>query len=109
MVYNDPKDPRNSTRMLRRLWECTVFKGDPDATKPKTKKETVIAWNEVDAIRKFGGSRLAKQPENIGWVTWPREQEDYVYFIQNPTEGPDEKKKVRPSVGGVDDEENRDF
>jgi len=108
MNYNDPKNPREKTRMLRRIWRCEVYKGNPDAKKPKTRTETVIAWNSVDAIRKIGG-QLAKEPESLGWVTWPRGDEDYVHFISDSAVGPDEKHKVTPSVGGVNDEEDWDF
>ena len=108
MHYNDPQNPSQKTRMLRRVWKCTVFKGNPDAKKPKTTTETVIAWNAVEANRKMG-RQLACEPESLGWVTWPRAQEDYVYFIENPSDGPIEKHKVRPSVGGVADEDDWDF
>jgi len=108
MHYNDPKKPEERTRMLRRIWECEVYTGDPDDPEVETRSETVIAWNAVDANRKVGG-QLAKQPRAIGWVSWPRGEEDYVHIIPNSNIGPDESVKIRPSVGGVADEEDWDF
>ena len=110
MMYKDIKDPnpRAKTRMLRRLWEVKVYKGKPDAKRPKVKKETVIAWNAVDANRKIGG-QLAEEPKAIGYVTWPRsEEQKHVFLIDNPTEGP-EDAPVIPTVGGVSDEEDWNF
>ena len=86
------------SRELRRLWEVEYYDGDPDDKKTKTKKETVVAWNHVDAIRKLGGRRVAKQPVEITYVTWPEKDQDVdeVYEIHD-TSGPT-KKKVKPSI-----------
>ena len=110
MMYKDIKDPnpRAKTRALRRIWELKIFEGDPDAKKPKTRKETVIAWNSVDAIRKAGG-RLSEEPKPIGFVSWPRnEEQHHVYLVDNPSDGPDEDTPIVPTLGSVDDEEDWD-
>jgi hypothetical protein len=101
-------DPSTTTRELRRLWKLTVYEGKPDAKKPKTREETAIAWNQVDATRKAPGP-LALPPEELGFVTWPRPGEDVVYLIQNPTDGPLTDDPIYPSVGTVSDEEDWDF
>jgi hypothetical protein len=85
------------SRELRRLWEVELYTGNPDAKKPKTKKETVIAWNNVDAIRRSGG-QCASEPVSLGFVTWPPKEnpEADVYFIED-TAGPT-NKKAKPSI-----------
>lgn len=84
-------------RELRRLWELKVYDGDPDAKKPKTKKETVVALNAVDATRRAGNRRLAVLPREIAYVTWPDNPGDSIYEIYDPSEGPT-NKKVKPSI-----------
>lgn len=111
MMYKDIGDPnpRAKTRMLRRLWCVLVYDGDPDDPDTEIREETVIAWNAIDANRKVAG-QLAERPEDLGWVTWPRTEEDlHVYLINNPTDGPLPDKPVNPSVGGIADEEDWDF
>ena len=110
MQYKDIKDtrPYNKTRMLRRLWQVEVYDGDKDDADCPVIKETVIAWNQVDATRKSPGE-LAKLPESLGWVTWPRQGEGHVYLIENTTDGPIEEEEVIPSVGGIEDEDDWDF
>jgi hypothetical protein len=82
-------------KLLRRLWEVTVYTGNPDVKKPKTKKETVLAWNMVDAVRRTGG-QVAKQPVSLGYVTWPETEDGPIYFIES-TAGPS-SKKVKPTI-----------
>jgi hypothetical protein len=117
MMYKDINNPNPSTRtrVLRRIWKVTVYEEEPNSKKTgkakknvKTREETVIAWNQVDANRKAPG-KLAVPAEPIGFVTWPRDGESHVYMIDNPTDGPIEDEPVQPSVGGVDDEEDWDF
>lgn len=62
-------------RECQRLYECEVYTGDPDAKRPKVKVESVVAWNAVDANRKLGDRRLAKEPEPICFV-WPKDTKD---------------------------------
>lgn len=54
-------------RQLRRLYELHVFIG----TNNLTTKETVIAWNSVDAIRQAPGE-VACEPKELAFVTWER-------------------------------------
>jgi hypothetical protein len=93
------------SRHLRRLWEVEVYKGDPDDPKTKTKTETLVAWNHVDAIRRAPGA-VATRPVEIGFVTWPDGKGDS-YIIVSPKEGPT-NKKVKPSIE-TPDEEDWDF
>lgn len=74
-------------RELRRLWEVKVYIGKPDAKKPKTRIEKVIAWNAVDAIRRCGEAKVAEQPVALGFVTWPETKGDQIFFIES-TKGP---------------------
>jgi hypothetical protein len=79
------------------MWEVNVYK-DPeqrDAKKPKTEKLTVIAWNDVDVARKVG-DRVAKPPKPLGHV-WEDPATGEFHFIDNPTDGPT-NKKAKPSV-----------
>lgn len=118
MMYKDIKDPnpQTRTRALRKLWRVKVFESNPHTKSgrvkkklPKIREETVIAWNIVDANRKVAGD-LVEQPEMIGFVTWPRQGEDHVYLIENTTEGPIEDEEIKPTVGGVgEDEDDWDF
>lgn len=84
-------------RELRRLWEVEVYKGDPDDEKPKTKKETVIAFNAVEANRLAPGP-VASEPVAISFVTW----DDEPLLIED-TSGPT-NKKAKPTIT-VDDRE----
>lgn len=90
-------------RELRRLWEVKLYKGDPDAKKPKFKKETVVAWNTVDAIRQMGSRPVAEEPVQLTFVTWPEEDQDAdeIYEIHD-TSGPT-NKKVKPTVPIAED------
>lgn len=83
-------------RELRRFWELVVYLGDPDADKPKTKKETIIAWNPTDAIRRASPRKLAVQPVEVGFVTWEENEGDDIYFIES-TAGPT-NKKAKPTI-----------
>jgi hypothetical protein len=79
-------------RELRRLWEIEVYDGDPHEdpdTPTPTHKETIIAWNAVDAIRSAGGP-VAVQPKALFFVTWPvpGDPEENIYRINNTGEGP---------------------
>lgn len=78
-------------RELRRLWELVVYVGDPDAEKPKTKKETVVAFNPVDAARRAMPRKLAVRPKELTFVTWPEPGETDIYEIYS-TAGPSNKK-----------------
>lgn len=53
---------------LRRKWEVKVYVGDKDAKKPKTKKLTVIAWNDVDVCRMLQGQDVAAPPKVLHYV-----------------------------------------
>ena len=103
MIYKGKDD--KISRHLRRLWEVKVYVGNPDAKKPKIKKETMIAWNHTDAIRRAPG-QVAEQPVSIGWVTWP-DGKGETYIIESPQAGPT-TKKAKPSIE-TPDEEDWDF
>ena len=82
----------DATADLQCLWKCTVYKGDPDAKRPRTRAVTVVAWNAVDANRKLADQHLAKEPEFICWV-WQENSGDPdnpgpYHRIDNPTTGP---------------------
>ena len=81
-------------RNLQRLWEVVVYVGDRDAKKPKTEKETVIAWNDVDVARKLG-DRIAKPPVSLGYVY--QDPKSGEWLIIEDTSGPT-KKKAKPTV-----------
>ncbi len=91
-------------RDLPRLWECVVYTGDPNAKRPKTKKETVVAWNAVDANRKLAGMELAKEPKAVCFV-WQEDPDDpkSKKFRIDDTSGPTDEE-VKPSVE-VEEEE----
>ena len=86
---------RYLSRDLRALWELVIYTGNPDAKRPKTKKETVIAINAVDAIRR-AGKPVAKPPEFIDYVTWPEIEGGPIYIIKD-TSGPTDIE-VKPTV-----------
>ena len=85
------------SRELRRLWDMRVYDGDPDDPKTKTKKETVVAMNEVDANRRTPGS-IAEPPVELTFVTWPEPGEDDTEIFEiHDTSGPT-NKKVKPTI-----------
>lgn len=92
-------------RELRRLWEVKVFVGNPDIKRPKTRTETVVAWNAVGAINKCPG-RVAKRPVDKGFVTWPRTDANGVplepTFKIKSTAGPEEEI-VETTIGDESD------
>ena len=94
MRYKGKNQPH--TRELRRLWEVEIYDGDPDKKKTKIKKETVVAWNAVDAIRACGNRKLAKEPEALCYVTWPDEDGMPIYKIKD-TSGPT-KEEIKPTI-----------
>lgn len=86
-------------RELQRLWEVEVFDGDPEDPDVTTHKETVIAWNHVDATRK-AGKHVATPPVELHFVTWPDTDEN-IFRINNTSEGP-VGDPVNPSMAVVD-------
>lgn len=112
MLYKDIElaktDKTVRTRIMRRLWSVKVFSSDPHTKKGKVKQtlpaireETVIAHNATDAIQQL--QFVAERPEFIGYVTYPRPGEDWVYLIDSPKDGPKTDEKIKPTVGGVGD------
>ncbi len=108
MIYANPGE---KSRNLRRMWEIKVYVGadvdkEKKKKKPRTKKETIIAWNHVDAIRR-AGAEVAELPVSLGFVTWPpiEDPEADVYFIESPKVGPT-NKKAKPSLSNNEDEWN---
>ncbi len=97
MMWKDPTDPNpnNRTRALRRMWNVLVYKGDPE--EGKTKKESIVSWNQVDATRRAGP--ISELPSLVGFVTWPHKDQPDIFFINSPREGPT-NKKAKPSIGG---------
>jgi hypothetical protein len=55
---------------MRKLYEVEVYLGDPDKKSTKTEVLTVVAWNEVDALRRLGGHKAATQPKFVDFVSW---------------------------------------
>lgn len=89
-------------RELRRVWEVEIYEGDPEDPDVTTRTDTVIAWNQVEAIRRAGG-RVVKQPVSKGFVTWPDGREKRVFKIED-TAGPTDEE-IAPSIStGADDE-----
>jgi len=86
-------------RELRRLWEIEVYDGDPNKKKPKTHTETVIAWNAVDAIRKCGAMKAAKQPVDLGYVM--KDKGEAILKIED-TAGPTDEE-VTPTIENQED------
>ena len=82
-------------RELRRLWKIEVYEGDPNDPDVTVRTETIVAWNQVDAIRHAGG-KLAVQPEALYFVTWP-DNNNQIYRI-NDTSGPI-GEPIEPSIG----------
>jgi len=87
---------KQMTQELRQLWEVQVYIGNPDAKKPKTKKETVLALNAVDAVRRCGTRKVAKPPKPLFFVTWPAEEGGPVHRI-NSTAGPTDEE-IKPTI-----------
>ena len=94
MRYKGPNDIR--TRELRRLWSVEIYEGDPDDPDSTTRMESVIAWNQPDAIRRCG-ERVAVQPESLGFITWDEEP----LFIET-TKGPTDRV-VEPTIAVKDE------
>lgn len=60
------------TRACRRLFKVTRFdipRGQDPMDGDPTMEDTVIAWNQVDAMRRAPG-QYAVPPEFIDWVDW---------------------------------------
>lgn len=96
------------TRELRRLFEVEVYvetdecdRNDPACP---TRKETVVAWNAVDAIRRTGGKAVS-QPVPKSWVTWPEYEGGPIFEIADPNEGPNRAAAVDPTVPIPEQEE----
>ena len=85
-------------RELRRLWEVEVFDGPPEEDTP-SHKETVIAWNAVDANQRCGG-HVKSRPVALYFVTWPEAGEKPMRI--DSTAGPTDEV-VEPSIGNEDD------
>ena len=83
MRYKGPNDLR--TRELRRLWAVEIYEGNPDDPEVTIHRESIIAWNPTDAIRRCG-ERVATQPESLGFITW----DDEPLFIES-TKGPTDR------------------
>lgn len=87
-------------RELRRLWAVNVYVKTEDSSPPTDDTEqiahTIIAWNEVDAIRLAPGD-AATRPEAICFVTWPEEDGDPIYRVNHPTTGPTDEE-INPTV-----------
>lgn len=90
------KGENGKSRQLRRLWEVKVYDGNPDAKKTKTRKETVVAWNAVDAIRMCGGV-AAEPPKAVCFVTWPKGDETGPIFRIESTAGPSDEE-ITPTI-----------
>lgn len=84
------------TQELRRLWSLTIYDGDKEDLECPLRKETVIAWNSTDAIRRCGED-VALLPTSLGFVTW----DEKPLFIET-TKGPTDRL-VEPSIA-TDDE-----
>ena len=72
---------------LKRLWEVRRYKGDRNAPDVEIEVETIIAWNQVDAIRHACGD-LADQPKALHFVTPAKNEGDPVFRINSPKVGP---------------------
>ena len=80
-----------------RLFNVEIYDGDPDDPKTKILKETIIAWNAMDAIRRCGNRRLVSQPVASHHVTHPKEEDGPIFKI-NSTAGPTDDAEVKPSI-----------
>jgi hypothetical protein len=81
---------------LKRLWKVTLYDGDPDDPDTPTVEETVIAWNQVDAINKCLGRKAAKMPEMICHV-YANANNPSIFYRIDGTSGPSEEI-VNPSI-----------
>lgn len=84
---------RYAARELRRLFEVELYTGNPDAKRPKKTKETVIAFNHVEALRICGNRKAVNLPKEVCFVTWdepPRKILD--------TSGPT-VEVIKPTIG----------
>jgi hypothetical protein len=88
---------RYQRRELMRLFKVEVYDGDPDDPKTKTLKETIVAWNAMDAIRRCGNKRLVSQPVASHHVTHPKHEDGPIYKIDS-TAGPTDETEVKPSI-----------
>lgn len=73
-------------RELKRVWRVKTFIGDKEVPNPKIQEETVVAWNQVDAIR-ASGREVAEPPEPLFFVTWPDADEN-IYRVDDVGVGP---------------------
>lgn len=80
-----------------RLFNVEVYDGDPDDPKTKILKESIIAWNAMDAIRRCGNRRLVSQPVAVHHVTHPKEEDGPIFKIDS-TAGPTDDAEVKPSI-----------
>ena len=89
---------RYKGRELRRLWEVNVYVGDADDKKRKTRTETIVAFNAVEAIR-FCGGRAASEPWALHYVTWPEDKSGVapIHRIEDSS-GPMNDIPVQPSI-----------
>ena len=110
MRWKDIRDPnpKARTRELRRLYLVKVFDGDPNDPDTPIREEQVIAWNAVDANNQFSED-LVCEPEDLGYVTWPREghDKDDIFFIDNPKDGATDRRPF-PTVE-IRDEQEEDW
>ena len=75
-------------KYLPRLWEVEIYESNPDGeSEIPTRKETLVAWNAVDAIRR-AGNRVAKQPKALHFITHPEYEGGPIYRINSPQDGP---------------------
>ena len=88
---------RYQRRELMRLFEVEVYDGDPDDPKTKILKESIVAWNALDAIRSCGKRRLVSQPVAMHHVTHPKEEDGPIFKIDS-TAGPIDETEVKPSI-----------
>ena len=89
---------RYKGRELRRLWDISVYVGDPDDKKRKIRSETIVAFNAVEAIR-FCGGQASAQPRAMYYVTWPEDKSGVgpIHRIED-TSGPMNDIPVQPSI-----------
>jgi len=89
-------------RELRRMWEVELYDGDKDDPNVTTHKETVVAWNQVEAIRR-GGGNVASPPVALYYVTWPDVKDGPIFRIDDPKVGPIVVAEIAPSVAIPDE------
>lgn len=93
---------RYKNRELRRLWEVDVYEGDPDDEDVALRTETLIAFNQVEAVRRAGGP-VASLPRQICFVSWGEKEGDPIYRVDSPKEGP-AGDPIEPSISRVEEE-----